>query len=54
MKNLARSIRKLPHVLVFDNSDLAHPFRKVAEFRDGRAISLNEPISRRVPLKRSK
>jgi hypothetical protein len=24
---------------VFDNGDLRHPFRKAAEFRDGRAVS---------------
>jgi len=38
----------LPHVLVFDNSDLAHPLRRVAEFRDGKLIpgSANEPIPR--------
>ncbi len=35
LENLARAIRLLPHVLVFDNSDLAQPFRKVAEFHDG-------------------
>ncbi len=54
MKNLARAIRKLPHVLVFDNSDLRHPFRKVAEFHDGKAISLNEPMPAWLPLRRRK
>ena len=44
MKNLARAIRKLPHGLVFDNTDLADPFRKVAEFREGKAVSLHEPV----------
>jgi predicted ABC-type ATPase len=54
MKNLARAIRKLPHVLVFDNSDLARPFRQVAEFREGKALSLTEPIPAWLPLKRKK
>jgi predicted ABC-type ATPase len=48
MQNLRRAIERLPHVLVFDNSDLAHPFRRVAEFRDGKLLpsSANEPIPR--------
>jgi predicted ABC-type ATPase len=50
MRNLARAIQRLPHVLVFDNSDLAHPFRPVAEFRDGKLLSANEPIPRWLPL----
>lgn len=51
MKNLARAIQKLPHVLVFDNSDLANPFRKVAEFQDGKPLSLNDPIPSWLPFK---
>jgi predicted ABC-type ATPase len=50
MKNLGRAIRKLPHVLVFDNSDLTDPFRKVAEFENGKPVSLNEPLPRWLPL----
>ena len=50
MKNLARAIQKLPHVLVFDNSDLADPFRKVAEYHDGKPLSVNEPIPSWLPL----
>ncbi len=30
LENLARAIRELPHVLVFDNSALLEPFREVA------------------------
>jgi len=51
MRNLARAIQRLPHVLVFDNTDLAHPFRQVAEFRDWKLLSANEPIPRWLPLK---
>jgi predicted ABC-type ATPase len=36
--NLARAVRELPHVLVFDNRDLGRPFRRVAAFRDGRPV----------------
>jgi predicted ABC-type ATPase len=50
MKNLGRAIRKLPHVLVFDNSDLADPFRKVAGFENGKPVLLNEPLPRWLPL----
>jgi hypothetical protein len=34
-RNLAKAIRELPHVLVFDNSDLGRPFRNVARFQSG-------------------
>jgi predicted ABC-type ATPase len=42
--NLARAIRTLPHVLVFDNSDLTNPFRRVAEFRGGNPVTLLRPL----------
>ena len=35
LANLESAIRELPYVLVFDNSDLAHPFRQVAVFESG-------------------
>jgi predicted ABC-type ATPase len=44
LRNLARAVRGLPHVLVFDNSDLARPFRKVAEFAEGAPVALARPI----------
>ena len=37
MANLRAAIRSLPHVIVFDNDDLAHPFRRVATFENGNA-----------------
>ena len=54
MKNLARAIQKLPHVLVFDNSDLAAPFRKVAEYRDGKTVSVNAPMPPWLSLKKKR
>jgi len=42
--NLARAIRELPHVLVFDNSDIAKPYRKVAEFEHGRPVTLSPAL----------
>lgn len=44
LENLHRAIRDLPIVHVFDNSDLRHPFRKVAEFEHGKAVSLSRPL----------
>jgi predicted ABC-type ATPase len=35
MANLRRAAAELPHVLVYDNDDIAHPFRLVAEFEGG-------------------
>ena len=35
LANLRLAMAALPHVLVFDNSDLSHPFRMLAEFRNG-------------------
>ncbi len=44
LENLRRAIRELPQVLVFDNSDLARPFRKVAVFEAGKAIERSDPL----------
>lgn len=49
LENLARAIHELPHVLVFDNSDLSQPFRRVAEFELGKAIALVRPLPRWLP-----
>lgn len=44
LRNLAQGIRRLPNVLVFDNDDLARPFRLVAELENGRFVTLKEPV----------
>ncbi|MFL5456837.1 MAG: zeta toxin family protein [Myxococcales bacterium] len=44
MENLRLAIRELPHVLVFDNSDLGRPFRKVAEFMNGAPVEMDETV----------
>jgi predicted ABC-type ATPase len=49
LENLRHAIRELPHVLVFDNSDLGHPFRKVAQFERGKAVELSSPLPKWVP-----
>jgi predicted ABC-type ATPase len=40
MANLKTAIRELPWVLVYDNEDLRRPFRCVAVFDHGRAVSM--------------
>jgi predicted ABC-type ATPase len=44
MANLLAAIPELPHVLVFDNDDLAEPFRFVAAFQNGKPSEVHEPI----------
>jgi len=38
LRNLSVAIRDLQHVLVYDNSDLSHPFREVARFEHGKRV----------------
>lgn len=44
LANLRLAIRRLPHVLVYDNSDLRAPFRQVAVFEQGELRDLREPV----------
>ena len=44
LANLQAAIHDLPHVRVYDNDDLRTPFRKVAVFERGRAISMHKPV----------
>lgn len=44
LTNLRRAIRALPHVLLFDNSDLSCPFRAVATFKDGALVEASSPV----------
>ena len=44
LANLQAAIRDLPHVWVFDNDALRTPFRHVAVFEQGRAISMHKPV----------
>lgn len=43
LMNLAKAIRELPCVLVFDNDDLSAPFRHVAAYANGKAMLLKDP-----------
>ena len=44
LRNLSAAIRALPHVLVFDNSDLERPFRQVARFEGGKRVEGRGPL----------
>jgi predicted ABC-type ATPase len=44
LANLARAIRDLPCVYVYDNSDLADPFRLLARFRGGKLEQTAGPV----------
>ena len=44
--NLQAAIRELPHVWIFDNSDLRIPFKLIAVFQGGRLAILNKPAPR--------
>jgi predicted ABC-type ATPase len=44
LKNLRLAIQVLADVRVFDNDDLARPYRLVARCQDGRVVDLRKPI----------
>ena len=44
--NLRLAVRDLPFVLVFDNGNLKNPYRRVAEFENGKATVLSTPTPR--------
>jgi predicted ABC-type ATPase len=44
LDNLRAAMLRLPHVLVYDNSDLRTPFRQVAVFDHGQLHDLHEPV----------
>jgi predicted ABC-type ATPase len=47
--NLRLAIEKLPLVFVYDNSDLAAPYRQVAFYRNGVAKALRKPLPKWFP-----
>ena len=44
LANLQAAIQELPHVLVYDNSDLNRPFLHVASFERGQPVDLPRPV----------
>jgi predicted ABC-type ATPase len=51
LANLHRAIGELPFVQVFDNSDLLTPFRKVAEFENGKVVFAADPLPKWLKLR---
>jgi predicted ABC-type ATPase len=46
MENLAKAVKELGHVIVFDNSDMRRPFRRVAAFELGKMVEKQAPLPR--------
>ena len=46
LANLRNAIREVPHVWIFDNDDLRHPYRLIAIYEAGKSVRLNKPIPR--------
>ncbi|CAN5522835.1 hypothetical protein BH10ACI4_BH10ACI4_01890 [soil metagenome] len=44
LENLRIAIQLLPEVWIYDNDDLATPYRLVARYEKGRALNLAKPI----------
>jgi predicted ABC-type ATPase len=44
LANLKAAMQWLPHVLIYDNSDLDMPYRQIAWYEQGHARELHEPI----------
>jgi predicted ABC-type ATPase len=43
LANLRAAIKVLPKVIIFDNEDLSHPFKRVAVFENGKPTYLAKP-----------
>ena len=46
MANLKSAVATLPHVIVYDNSDLARPYHEIAIFEEAIAMKLAKPLPR--------
>ncbi len=46
LANLKSAVGVLPHVWIYDNDDLARPFRLVAVVENGDVVRLNKPVPR--------
>jgi predicted ABC-type ATPase len=49
LANLRRAIEALPHVSIYDNTDLRTPFRKVVEYEAGARVREVTPLPKWVP-----
>jgi predicted ABC-type ATPase len=46
LANLKLALEQLPFVIVYDNTDLMHPYEKIALFENGKAVFLKTPVPR--------
>jgi predicted ABC-type ATPase len=46
LANLRNALREVPHVWIFDNDDLRHPYRLVAVYENGNPVRWHKPIPR--------
>lgn len=44
LRNLAQALEELPHIFVYDNSDLKRPYRPVAEKTEGGKVIPHKPV----------
>lgn len=44
LANLQAGLYELPHVRIYDNDDLSHPFRLVAVYESGRRTEVHPPL----------
>jgi hypothetical protein len=44
--NLRNALREVPHVWIFDNDDLRHPYWVVAVYENGNPVRWHKPIPR--------
>lgn len=44
LANLKAAIARLPHVVVYDNSDLSTPYRQLAEFKSATPVEFAKPM----------
>lgn len=50
LRNLERALAELPNVIVYDNTDLMHPYREVLRVLDGMVVAVQEPLPRWLSL----
>ncbi|QDU89319.1 Zeta toxin [Pirellulimonas nuda] len=51
LANLHAAMESVQHVLIYDNSDLADPYRFVAQYELGRRVRAAEPLPRWLPVR---
>lgn len=44
LANLKLAIQQLPYVFIYDNSDISEPYKQIALYKHGGAVTLREPL----------